>query len=113
MRTFRYTLLPFLCLLLLRSSADAQPGAFNPSLLGCGRHGEAEIVCGTVAPEDFERTTDDRFLIVAKMGRGEVKGLDFHVEYKSLPGLDHGGIIGGAMPDVFKFFSEHTKQGSK
>lgn len=76
MKTFRYTLLPLLCLLLLRSSADAQPGAVNPSLLDCGRHGEVEIVCGTVAPEDFERTPDDRFLIVSKMSRGEDKGLD-------------------------------------
>jgi hypothetical protein len=26
-----------------------------------------------------------------------------------MPGLDHGTIIAGAMPDVFKFFSKHTK----
>jgi dienelactone hydrolase len=43
----------------------------------------------------------------------QLKGLGFHVEYKSLPGLDHGGIIGGAMPDVFKFFNEHTRPESK
>jgi pimeloyl-ACP methyl ester carboxylesterase len=41
----------------------------------------------------------------------QLKGLNFHVEYKSLPGLDHGGIIGGSMPDVFKFFSQHTRGG--
>jgi hypothetical protein len=76
MKDFRYTLLLFLCLLLLRSSADAQPGAFNPSLLDCGRHGEIEIICGTTAPEDFEHTPDGRFLIVAKMGRDENRGLD-------------------------------------
>jgi hypothetical protein len=35
--------------------------------------------------------------------------LNFQVEYKSLPGLDHGGIIGGSMPDVFKFFNQHIK----
>jgi predicted esterase len=39
----------------------------------------------------------------------QLKGLNFQVEYKSLPGLDHGGIIGGSMPDVFKFFGQHTK----
>jgi len=39
----------------------------------------------------------------------QLKGLNFEVEYKSLPGLDHGGIIGGSMPDVFKFFNKHTK----
>jgi hypothetical protein len=26
-----------------------------------------------------------------------------------LPGLDHGGIIAGSIPDVFKFFGQHTK----
>jgi hypothetical protein len=26
-----------------------------------------------------------------------------------MPGLDHATIIAGAMPDVFKFFSKHTK----
>jgi predicted esterase len=39
----------------------------------------------------------------------QLKSLNFQVEYKSLPGLDHGGIIGGSMPDVFKFFGQHTK----
>ena len=34
-------------------------------------------------------------------------GMD--VEWKEVPGLDHGGIIAGAMPDVFKFFNEHVK----
>ena len=76
MISFRYLLLVFSCLLLLRSSAEAQPGALNPQLLDCSRHGEVEIICGTVAPEDFERTPDGRFLIVSKMGRGEDKGLD-------------------------------------
>jgi hypothetical protein len=26
-----------------------------------------------------------------------------------MPGLDHGTIIAGAMPDVFKFFGKHTR----
>ncbi|MEJ2111123.1 MAG: dienelactone hydrolase family protein [Acidobacteriota bacterium] len=43
----------------------------------------------------------------------QLKGLNFHVDYKSLPGLDHGEIIGGSMPDVFKFFNEHAKSESK
>ncbi|MEJ2111126.1 MAG: SMP-30/gluconolactonase/LRE family protein [Acidobacteriota bacterium] len=76
MKYFRCTLFPFLCMILVQSSAVGQPGAFNPSLLDCGRHGEIDIVCGTVSPEDFERTPDGRYLIVAKMGRGEEKGLD-------------------------------------
>jgi hypothetical protein len=33
----------------------------------------------------------------------QLKDLDFHVEYKSMPELDYGGIIGGSMPDVFRF----------
>jgi predicted peptidase len=39
----------------------------------------------------------------------QLKSLNFHVEFKSLPGLDHGGIIGGSMPDVFRFFNEHAR----
>jgi hypothetical protein len=73
---FRYALFLFLCLLLLRSSADAQPGAVNPQLLDCGRHGDVEVICGTNAPEDFELTPDGRFLIVSRMGRDANKGLD-------------------------------------
>ena len=37
------------------------------------------------------------------------QALDFQCEIKIMPGLDHGTIIAGAMPDVFKFFSKHTK----
>jgi predicted esterase len=40
----------------------------------------------------------------------DLKGLNFQVEFKLLPGLDHGGIIGGSMPDVFKFFNAHVKK---
>ena len=43
----------------------------------------------------------------------QLKGLGFKVEYKSLPGLDHGEIIGGSMPDVFRFFGQHIKPESK
>ena len=39
--------------------------------------------------------------------RLKTEGMD--CEWKEVPGLDHGGIIGGAMPDVFKFFNEHIK----
>jgi hypothetical protein len=39
----------------------------------------------------------------------QLKGLSFQVEYRSLPGLDHGSIIGGSMSDVLKFFGQHTK----
>ena len=39
----------------------------------------------------------------------QLKAGGMDCEWKEVPGLDHGGIIGGAMPDVFKFFNEHIK----
>jgi pimeloyl-ACP methyl ester carboxylesterase len=39
----------------------------------------------------------------------QLKALNFQCEIKIMPGLDHGTIIAGAMPDVFNFFSKHTK----
>jgi len=35
--------------------------------------------------------------------------LDGIVEYKLYEGLDHGTIILGSMPEVFRFFGEHSK----
>ena len=35
--------------------------------------------------------------------------LDAEVEYKLYEGLDHGTIILGSMPEVFRFFNAHTK----
>ncbi|MFO7324471.1 MAG: alpha/beta fold hydrolase [Pseudomonadota bacterium] len=39
----------------------------------------------------------------------QLKALDVAHEYIEKPGLDHGTIIMGAMPDVFEFFSKHVK----
>jgi predicted peptidase len=39
----------------------------------------------------------------------QLKTLGFKSEIKIMPGLDHATIIAGAMPDVFKFFTKHTK----
>jgi predicted esterase len=39
----------------------------------------------------------------------QLKALGFRCDIKIMPGLDHATIIAGAMPDVFKFFGEHTK----
>jgi dienelactone hydrolase len=39
----------------------------------------------------------------------QLKALGFKSEIKIMPGLDHATIIAGAMPDVFRFFGEHTK----
>jgi hypothetical protein len=46
---------------------------------------------------------DDTPVTGSQQPAEQLKGLDFHVEYKSLPGLDHAGIIGGSMPDVSVF----------
>ena len=51
----------------------------------------------------------DRLVTGSQQLADQLKSLNFKVEYKSLPGLDHGGIIGGSMPDVFNFFNQHTK----
>ena len=39
-----------------------------------------------------------------------LKAAGMNVEFKEVPGLDHGQIIAGAQPDVFKFFGEHPKK---
>ena len=52
---------------------------------------------------------NDKLVAGSQQLADQLKGLNFRVEYKSLPGLDHGGIIGGSMPDVFKFFNQHAK----
>ena len=39
----------------------------------------------------------------------QLKGLKVTHEYIEKPGLDHGTIIMGAMPDVFAFFPKHVK----
>jgi predicted peptidase len=39
----------------------------------------------------------------------QLKALNFQCEINIMPGMDHGSIIAGAMPDVFKFFDKHTK----
>jgi hypothetical protein len=54
----------------------AQQGQPQPPLLDCGQQGAVQVVCGTRAPEDFEITPDDSYLVVAKMGRGEDQALD-------------------------------------
>ena len=51
----------------------------------------------------------DTLVTGAQQLADQLKALKFPVEFKSMPGLDHGGIIGGSMPDVFKFFSQHSK----
>jgi acetyl esterase/lipase len=42
-----------------------------------------------------------------------LKAAGMDCTWKEMPGLDHGGIIAGAMPDVFVFFNNHSKAASK
>lgn len=39
----------------------------------------------------------------------QLEALNVEHEYVEKPGLDHGTIIMGAMPDVFRFFPQHVK----
>jgi predicted esterase len=39
----------------------------------------------------------------------QLKVLNVAHEFKVFPGLDHGTIIMGAMPEVFRFFPKHAK----
>lgn len=39
----------------------------------------------------------------------KLKSLNIAHDYKEVPGLDHGSIVMGGMPEVFKFFGQHTK----
>jgi predicted esterase len=52
----------------------------------------------------------DTLVTGSKQMVDQMKGLGFKVEFKSMPGVDHGGIIGDSMPDVFKFFNENIKK---
>jgi hypothetical protein len=53
---------------------------------------------------------NDTLVKGAEQVADQLKGLGFKVEYKSLPGLDHGEIIGGSMPDVFDFFNRYSNE---
>ena len=47
----------------LASAALAQQkGPVMPPPLGCGVHGDAEVICGTRSPEDLELTPDGEVL---------------------------------------------------
>jgi pimeloyl-ACP methyl ester carboxylesterase len=73
---------------------------------------------------DVQLTKDSRILRVPLMlGVGDkdslitsvrafseqLKALNVKHEYKEFPGLDHGTIIMGSMPEVFRFFPQHVK----
>jgi predicted esterase len=42
----------------------------------------------------------------------KLKELNMTYEYKEIPGGDHGSVISTGMPDIFKFFAQHSKPAS-
>lgn len=51
----------------------------------------------------------DSLITSARSFSAQLKGLNVAHEYLEMPGLDHGTIIMGSMPNVFQFFSKHVK----
>lgn len=39
----------------------------------------------------------------------EMKARKMTVEYREIAGADHGSVLGPAMPEIYKFFSQHSK----
>jgi dienelactone hydrolase len=81
------------------------------------------VLAGFGSPDPKGKMKDTPLYITAgsldNLGSGgralaeKLKAGGMDCEWKEMPGLDHGGIIAGAMPDVFKFFDEHTKPAKK
>src|SRR6516162_8596579 len=67
-------------LMALASPGSAQQRGAQPALLplmGCGVHGDVEVLCGTRQPEDLELTPDGKYLIATQFlnaGRGAPTG---------------------------------------
>jgi hypothetical protein len=40
-----------------------------------------------------------------------MKEMGMKYEYVEVPGGDHGTAISGGMPNIFKFFADHSKAG--
>jgi hypothetical protein len=62
---------------LVNAVAQQPQSQSAPRLLGCGIHGEIEILCGTRQPEDLELAPDGKFLIATQFinqGRAGASG---------------------------------------
>jgi predicted esterase len=64
-------------------------------------------------PLHFTAGSNDNLGSGGRTTAERLKAAGMDIEWKEVPGLDHGGIIAGAMPDVFKFFNAHVKPASK
>lgn len=45
----------------------------------------------------------------ARRWAGVMKDLNMNYTYLEMPGLDHGTIISNSMPEIFRYFGEHSK----
>ena len=61
-------------------------------------------------PMYFTAGSLDTAAVNGKATAERLKAAGMNVEWKEEPGLDHGGIIAGAQPAVFKFFAQHPKK---
>lgn len=52
---------------------------------------------------------EDSLLDSARAFSQQLESLQATYEYQEFPGLDHGTIIMGSMPEVFEFFAKHSK----
>jgi acetyl esterase/lipase len=51
----------------------------------------------------------DSLIASSRTFREQLKTLNIAHEYIEMAGLDHGTIIMGSMPEVFRFFPQHVK----
>jgi predicted peptidase len=49
----------------------------------------------------------------ARQWSASMKEVGMTYKYIEIPGGDHGTVIGDGMPDIFKFFAEHSKSKAK
>jgi predicted esterase len=64
-------------------------------------------------PLYFTAGSQDTLGAMGRTTAEQLKAAGLDVQWKELPGLDHGSIIAGSMPDVFKFFNEHPRKSGK
>lgn len=64
-------------------------------------------------PLYFTAGSEDKLGAMGRTTAEQLKAAGFDVEWKELPGLDHGSIIAGSMPDVFEFFNRHPRKSGK
>lgn len=64
-------------------------------------------------PLYFTAGSEDNLGAMGRTTAEQLKAAGLDVQWKELPGLDHGSIIAGSMPDVFEFFNRHPRKPGK